>query len=1087
MTEMEKPDADAILAHLKDFQRRTVEHAFQRLYLTDDASHRFLVADEVGLGKTMVAKGVIAKAIEHLWDDVKRIDVIYVCSNADIARQNVNKLDVMGRGTFSKATRLTMLPLELSGLRKNRVNFVSFTPGTSFDMKGGTGQARERALLYRMLQDAWAFGAAAAPINVLSGYASSHRLRSEIAALDDRKRYPNGIDPDLLAGFVTSLRLEEQDAESKGRKSLRARFDEQCRVIVRANSVLTSQQQSERNELVGELRQRLANVCIRSLEPDLVILDEFQRFKEVLCGEGESAVLARELFGYSDQHSAVRVLLLSATPYKMYTIKDEAGELDHYGDFIETLSFLQRDAGQTGATAAALAELRRSLYRGPEGKALIPDLRAKIENDLRKVMARTERLATSTDRSGMLVEVPATSVRLQEADVRAYTSLQRIVRSAKLPDTVEFWKAAPYLLNFMDEYKIKRGVKDALELDEVRGDITDALKTELRLNSDVTLAIETVEDQQPLVPPHPRLRWLLDDVVEAGAWQLLWIAPSLPYYELAGVYADPNLRRFTKRLIFSAWKVAPKAIATLVSYEAERRMLAASRRGAEKRSEQIDRSKPLLQFRKSGERLAGMPVLAMMYPSITLAELGDPLKVGTRARSAEETLQIVGEQLREPLNALLEEANHKKPTDESWYWAAPILLDLRREGARAREWLRDPSLVQHWGGDDEEDEEETSGWALHVAEAQNILALGKFHGLGTPPADLLEVLARLAVGGPAVCALRALSRSTSPSDAIRTPTVRFAAAAVAHGFRSLFNLPEVIALLRAGEGKDPYWLRTVDHAIAGCLQAVLDEYVHVAESWDGLAGRDPEAAAVQVARRIRDSLGLRTSRLGMDGFRITPNGRVKMESNTMRARFAMRFGDESSEEEGEANRKEQVRTAFNSPFWPFVLASTSVGQEGLDFHLYCHAIVHWNIPSNPVDMEQREGRVHRYKGHAVRRNVATRHAPELSKEHLADPWDSLFKLACEAREEGATDLVPFWVYALEGGSAIERHVPNLPLSRDAARYNALRRSLAVYRMVFGQPRQDDLLAYLVAQGGDAGSITIDDLRIDLTPRSGDCP
>ena len=38
----------------------------------------------------------------------------------------------------------------------------------------------------------------------------------------------------------------------------------------------------------------------------------------------------------------------------------------------------------------------------------------------------------------------------------------------------------------------------------------------------------------------------------------------------------------------------------------------------------------------------------------------------------------------------------------------------------------------------------------------------------------------------------------------------------------------------------------------------------------------------------------------------------------------------------------------NSPFWPFVLATTSVGQEGLDFQQYCHAVVHWNLPSNPV-------------------------------------------------------------------------------------------------------------------------------------------
>jgi len=36
--------------------------------------------------------------------------------------------------------------------------------------------------------------------------------------------------------------------------------------------------------------------------------------------------------------------------------------------------------------------------------------------------------------------------------------------------------------------------------------------------------------------------------------------------------------------------------------------------------------------------------------------------------------------------------------------------------------------------------------------------------------------------------------------------------------------------------------------------------------------------------------------------------------------------------------------------------TTSIGQEGLDFHYYCRKIVHWNLPSNPVDLEQREGR-----------------------------------------------------------------------------------------------------------------------------------
>ena len=93
----------------------------------------------------------------------------------------------------------------------------------------------------------------------------------------------------------------------------------------------------------------------------------------------------------------------------------------------------------------------------------------------------------------------------------------------------------------------------------------------------------------------------------------------------------------------------------------------------------------------------------------------------------------------------------------------------------------------------------------------------------------------------------------------------------------------------------------------------------------------------------------------------------------MRANFALRFGDDRTETDQTLKRGAAVRTSFNSPFRPFVLATTSVGQEGLDFHVYCHAVMHWNLPRNPVDLEQREGRVHRYKNHAVRHNLASAH------------------------------------------------------------------------------------------------------------------
>ena len=89
--QMQRPDTSAVLSQLKDFQRATVEYVFRRMYVDPDYARRFLIADEVGLGKTLVARGLIAKTIELLWDRNPRIDIIYVCSITDIARQNINR------------------------------------------------------------------------------------------------------------------------------------------------------------------------------------------------------------------------------------------------------------------------------------------------------------------------------------------------------------------------------------------------------------------------------------------------------------------------------------------------------------------------------------------------------------------------------------------------------------------------------------------------------------------------------------------------------------------------------------------------------------------------------------------------------------------------------------------------------------------------------------------------------------------------------------------------------------------------------------------------------------------------------------
>src|SRR5271165_7185167 len=108
---------------------------------------------------------------------------------------------------------------------------------------------------------------------------------------------------------------------------------------VDTNSIVPRDAPKLRTRWIGELRRLLARVCLATLKPDLIILDEFQRFKHLLEQESEAGELARDLFD-SEAGQGARVLLLSATPYKSLSLHHEADD-DHYGDFLALLRFLE--------------------------------------------------------------------------------------------------------------------------------------------------------------------------------------------------------------------------------------------------------------------------------------------------------------------------------------------------------------------------------------------------------------------------------------------------------------------------------------------------------------------------------------------------------------------------------------------------------------------------------------------------------------------------------------------------------------------------------------------------------------------------
>ena len=182
-----RPDVQKKLKGLKDFQLDTVEYVFRRLYTDPDCTSKFLIADEVGLGKTLVARGLIAKAVDHLWDTVDRIDVVYICSNLNIAKQNIDRLNITSSREFQHAARATLLPVSIERLKDNKLNFISLTPKTSLDLRSSTGVMRERALLFNILEAEWDVTESLL-LNILRGDAGRESFKRTLSILKRHRK-----------------------------------------------------------------------------------------------------------------------------------------------------------------------------------------------------------------------------------------------------------------------------------------------------------------------------------------------------------------------------------------------------------------------------------------------------------------------------------------------------------------------------------------------------------------------------------------------------------------------------------------------------------------------------------------------------------------------------------------------------------------------------------------------------------------------------------------------------------------------------------------------------------------------------------
>lgn len=992
---------------LAPFQRAAVDHIMAR-FEDRKGSRRFLLADEVGLGKTVVARSVIDRlAAKH---PGRPCTVVYLCSNAEISEQNRRKLADGGGHPVRRVTELA----DRQPAKKDQVVLYAFTPNTS--LKGGTGLAHERRLLLFLLD---------------------HVLGFDTSDPDTREYFRCGVEEKRWHKATMWSTLREDFLRHIPERVQRA-FREAVRV--HDPGLLAAlrdgiEEGKDRYKLIGRCRVALQRATLQQIEPDLVILDEVQRFRDIIDTLDKKESLARALIG-----PTTRTLILSATPFRMLSLSTDAAGADHHQEFHATLKFL------CGHHTEVPARVKRAIEEFGEQLKVVDlanarderllDLKRTIEQDLRQVMCRTERNWYFDEHSGALHENGDRVSLPSLPELQELVALEHGLRGqlTDVGQVTDFWKSSPSVLTFMDRgYALHRRLTN-----DTGGE---------RRRAAVPAALIASAGDPALSERHQRMQTLLRHTMgDDTRAPLLWTAPTLRYLS-SDAFGTESPR---KMLVFSGWRFVPKAVAVVASQAVEARLQRAG-----------EASKQPLQLKMA----LSSHVFDVCLPSLALATAVDPLGIsiahGTPPSEAQ-LLELAVAALRE---RFAEIGIRETPQGTLLPWQAVMCLE---RGFRFSDALRD--TVDDWWPPGDNDPRPTR------RHAERLVSWLDGNPMRSITPERLRRLALVALGSPAVCLARTALRLYG-TDACREGlshlwTVGFEA------LRAYFNRPVVQQAVRLSTGTrrrrrggrhqaGGYSVQVLQYCLRHELQAVLDEHGYLAQA-DG--SRDSVQAFAEHCGRIWSlEPGLRRTNAARKRGKDLIIGSTGERWAT---HFALAFGDELKSEPTEDGdikplRRSDIREAFNSPFWPFVLATTSVGQEGLDFHWNCRDVFHWNLPANPVDLEQREGRVNRRHGLAVRQSIAQDWPLGRLDGRIGprNPWVVLFEALEEdvERQRYKQGLYPHWIYECEDSTqtrGIVRHVCHFRASRDADRYQMLKERLALYRLVFGQAQQEHLLSDL---------------------------
>lgn len=997
----------------KPFQEAAVNAAYAA-FADSKGRRRFLVADEVGLGKTVVAKELARRMSGN---GHQPLVIYYIANGHAVSHQNKSRVvgfleDAQLKMAIKTPDRLSLIAIEKRPT--NPVLIYALTPATSFPGARARltgGRMKERAFLKVLLDRAYPAFARDLDPGILRLKA---RSSWDWAVIDAAEKFVSSP-PHLLQRFREALAVEFGEP-------VRTKLD----LAIHGD---TKQKIKPLNPatFVGHLRRALALATLRHQPPDLVILDEFQRYRQLL-DEKDADPLLKALLEPEGSATPPAILLLSATPYRHLTMRwEEARGVLAHKELLELIEFLAGANARERAKSlfADFGDTLRSIVAHPDTSSL--ELKAEVaeaarlRDELRRlltpVMSRTERdsVASVDPLAGtkFLHAVPSPE------DFQVYRHLVESFAEQVRYEALSYWSSVPLPAQSLGpRYAAWKHAK------------IKAAPRLIRMTRDRRNKLAA-----PKAWPDAKLR-ALSGVVPPRLLSLPWVAPSLPWWPLGGEWK--NVVEDPKLLMFSRFRATPPSVTALLSFGVEAHHLRGEHGGYEK------------AYKRRRFKLATTPgpVMVAFHPSPWLIRNTNPLaKAGT-------TLSDIRREVRRQILAALPKGIVKRDTAKA-----------RR---RHRSIGRTLAAIERMAG---VSDLSSAGWKSAVGddrvahsavrEWQRIMPIDRLSPLEL--SDLVDY----AIGAPGVVLGRALMRhDPTILDPARYPEL---VQLSWQGLRAYLDNPVILSSLKGNNAVEQVMNAVVD----GGFESVLDEHF-----W--LRSQNLQEGATSLAKDLQSSLGLRAGSFGFHGVGGQPH------KIPVRCHVAMPFGDAEAEPvvKGKADvtqatpaRPDEVRRSFNTPFWPHVLATTSVGQEGLDFHPWCSHVVHWDISSNPLDLEQREGRIQRYAGLSVRRRLSS----ELRDEVLRDPTitnDSPWRCVQKHAERFVDDsgLRPWWVL---DGAEIRRHVFERPFGRDITRFAQLREQRMIYRLALGQPNQEDFIDVL-SRGGELTRAILQPLVLDLS-------